>query len=106
VSSVVELLRQANACRDRGDRAGARQALDEAIALAPDWEAVHYEDGKFWLASDDMERARDGFQRAADLMPTFSAAFSNLGATLGELDEPERAVAAFSKALESDPEVS
>jgi tetratricopeptide (TPR) repeat protein len=51
-----------------------------------------------------MERARDGFQRAADLMPTFSAAFSNLGATLGELDQPEAAVAAFSRALEHDPE--
>lgn len=103
-SSVVELLRQASTCRDRGDVAGARQALDEAIGLAPDWEAVHYEAAKFWLACDDMERARDGFQRAADLMPTFSAAFSNLGATLGELDQPEAAVAAFSQALEHDPE--
>jgi tetratricopeptide (TPR) repeat protein len=103
-SSVVKLLGQASACRDRGDIAGARQAIDEAIALEPDWEAVHYEDGKFWLACDDMERARDGFQRAADLMPTFSAAFSNLGATLGELDQPEAAVAAFSQALQHDPE--
>jgi tetratricopeptide (TPR) repeat protein len=51
-----------------------------------------------------MERARAAFQQAADLMPTFSAAFSNLGATLGELDQPHAAVAAFSRALEHDPE--
>jgi tetratricopeptide (TPR) repeat protein len=103
-SSVVKLLEQASAARNRGDYGGARSALEEAAALLPDWEAVHYEAGKFWLACDDMERARDSFQRAADLMPTFSAALSNLGATLGELDQPEAAIAAFAKALEHDPE--
>jgi len=102
--SVVELLRRASHARERNDGAGAEQALNEALQLAPDWEAVHYESGKFWLASDDLERARDAFQRAADLMPTFSAAFSNLGATLGELDQPEAAITAFSQALLHDPE--
>jgi tetratricopeptide (TPR) repeat protein len=101
---AVESLRLASACRERNDAVGAQQALNEALELTPDWEAVHYEAGKFWLACDDMERARDAFQRAADLMPTFSAAFSNLGATLGELDQPEAAVAAFSQALLHDPE--
>ena len=104
VSSALERLKLANACRERNDAQGARRALEEAAVFAPDWEAVHYEAGKFWLACDDMEHARDSFQRAADLMPTFSAAFSNLGATLGELDQPEAAVAAFSRALEHDPE--
>ena len=36
-------------------------------------------------------------------MPTFSAAFSNLGATLGELNEPGAALSAFRQALEHDP---
>jgi tetratricopeptide (TPR) repeat protein len=103
-AGVVTLLREASACRERGDAAGAQEALGQARELAPDWEAVHYEEGKFWLGCDDMERARDAFQRAADLMPTFSAAFSNLGATLGELDQPEAAVRAFSNALAHDPD--
>jgi tetratricopeptide (TPR) repeat protein len=81
----------------------AREALERAAALAPDWEAVHYELGKLWLAFDDTARARDSFQRAADLMPTFSAAFSNLGATLGELGDPEAALTAFRQALAHDP---
>ena len=37
-------------------------------------------------------------------MPTFSAAFSNLGGVLGELDRPEAAVAAFAQSLAYDPE--
>ena len=93
----------AGAYREAGDMAGARAALDRAAALAPDWEAVWYEDGKFWLGYDDMERARAAFQRAGELMPSFSAAFSNLGATLGELDRPEEALAAFRQALAHDP---
>jgi tetratricopeptide (TPR) repeat protein len=93
----------AGAYREAGDMASARAALDRAAALAPEWEAVWYEDGKFWLGYDDMEKARAAFQRAGELMPAFSAAFSNLGATLGELDRPEEALAAFRQALAHDP---
>jgi tetratricopeptide (TPR) repeat protein len=93
----------ASACRERQDPAGARAALDRAIDLAPGWEAVDYEDGKFWLGADDMPRARAAFERAGHRMPAFSAAFSNLGATLGELDEPDAALEAFTRALAHDP---
>jgi tetratricopeptide (TPR) repeat protein len=103
-SSEVAALSLASACREIQDAAGARAALDAALRLAPDWAAAHFEDGKLWLAADDMIRARDAFARATALMPTFSAAFSNLGATLGELDDPEGASAAFAHALECDPD--
>jgi tetratricopeptide (TPR) repeat protein len=101
--SPMAWLAYASACRETQDAAGARDAIDRAVALAPEWEAVHYESGKLWLTSDDMPRARDSFKRAAELMPTFSAAFSNLGATLGELDESDAALAAFQQALTHDP---
>jgi tetratricopeptide (TPR) repeat protein len=97
----VAWLALASAYREHQDL-GARDALERAATLAPDWEAVHYELGKLWLVLDDMPRARDAFRRAADLMPSFSLAFSNLGATLGELDDPEAALAAFRQALASD----
>jgi tetratricopeptide (TPR) repeat protein len=99
----VARLALASACRETGDGAGAREALDRAAAFAPEWEAVFYESGKLSLVYDDLPRARDAFQRAADLMPSFSAAFSNLGATLGELGEPAAALAAFRQALAHDP---
>jgi tetratricopeptide (TPR) repeat protein len=101
--SPVGHLAAASASREVENLAGSRRALDRAIDLAPEWEAVHYEDGKFWLGCDEMERAREAFERAADRMPTFAAAFSNLGATLGELDRREAAVAAFTRAAEHDP---
>jgi len=101
--SAIAALALASACRELQDMTGARDALEEAARLAPAWEAVHYEFGKFWLGHDDMERARASFQRACDLMPTFSAAFSNLGAILGELDQPEAALEAFAHALAHDP---
>jgi tetratricopeptide (TPR) repeat protein len=102
-SCEVAQLALASACRETRDGAGAREALDRAAALAPEWEAVFYESGKLSLVYDDLPRARDAFQRAADLMPTFSAAYSNLGAALGELDETEAALKAFRQALVHDP---
>ncbi|HJZ74898.1 MAG TPA: hypothetical protein VKE51_24340 [Vicinamibacterales bacterium] len=100
--AAVAQLALASAYREHQDLR-ARDALARAAALAPAWEAIHYELGKLWLALDDTARARDSFQRAADLMPTFSAAFSNLGATLGELSGPDAALAAFHHALANDP---
>jgi len=104
--SPVAHLALASACRETQDARGARQAVDRAAALAPDWEAVHYESGKLWLALDDLPRARDGFARAATLMPSFSAAFSNLGAALGELGEAGLALDAFEQVQAHDPDSS
>jgi len=102
-TAAVAHLALASAYREHRDL-HARATLERAAALAPDWEAVHYEFGKLWLALDDLNRARDAFARAAALMPTFSAALSNLGAALGELGEPDAALAAFRQALEADPD--
>ncbi len=97
------LLAAASVCMEVNDLDAAERDLDEAIALAPDWAAAHFERGKLWLRRDDMERASESFGDAARRMPRFASAWSNLGATLGELDRPEQALEAFSRALECDP---
>ena len=97
------LLAAASVCMEVNDLDAAERDLDEAIALAPDWAAAHFERGKLWLRRDDMERASESFGEAAQRMPRFASAWSNLGATLGELDRPEQALEAFSQALECDP---
>ncbi len=68
----------------------AQQALDIALALAPDWEATWFEYGKLWLRADDLERAAEQFAEAARLMPSFAAALTNLGAALAEIDRAGR----------------
>jgi tetratricopeptide (TPR) repeat protein len=103
-ASAVAALALASTAREVNDPPLARRALDAALSLAPEWEAVHYEDAKFWLAADDFERARDGFRAAVDRMPTFAAAWSNLGATLGELGDAEPALDAFTRALALEPD--
>lgn len=97
------LLATGSACMEANDLEAAERVLDEAVALAPDWAAAHFERGKLWLRRDGMEHASASFCAAADLMPAFAAAWSNLGATLGELDRPEEALDAFRRALAADP---
>ena len=97
------LVATASVCVEVNDFDAAARDLDEAIAQAPAWAAAHYERGKVWLRADDMIKASEAFQRAANLLPGFGPAWSNLGGTLGELDRPKEALAAFERALALDP---
>lgn len=98
------LVATASACMEVNDLDAAARDLDEALAQAPGWAAAHYERGKLSLRQEDMEKASDCFRRAADLLPDFAPAWSNLGGTLGELDRPAEALAAFERALALEPE--
>ncbi|HET9270699.1 MAG TPA: tetratricopeptide repeat protein [Vicinamibacterales bacterium] len=96
-------LAHASACMELLRLDDAHAAIEHALSLAPEWEAVHFELGKLWLRSDDTERAAAAFAEAGRLMPSFSAAFSNLGAALGELERHEEALDALKQALRFDP---
>jgi tetratricopeptide (TPR) repeat protein len=97
------LVATASVCMEVNDFESAARDLDDAIAQAPQWAAAHYERGKLWLRSDDMVKASESFQRAAELLPGFEPAWSNLGATLGELDRTADALQAFERALTLNP---
>jgi len=101
--TAAALVATASVCVEVNDLEAAARDLDEAIALAPEWAAAHYERGKLWLRCDDMTRASESFQRATELLPGFAPAWANLGGTLGELDRPKEALAAFERALALDP---
>jgi tetratricopeptide (TPR) repeat protein len=98
------LVATASACMEVNDFDAAARDLDEALALAPDWPAAHFERGKLWLRVDDMVKASESFQAAATRLPRFAPAWANLGATLGELDRPAEALAAFEHALAAEPD--
>lgn len=81
----------------------AEAALARATALAPDWEAVHFERGKLLLRREDTEGAAAAFTEAVRLMPGFAAALLNLGAALGELGRRAEARGVLERALQADP---
>jgi len=62
---------------DRTD--AAKDALEQAAKAAPEWEAVHYERGKLFLRTDEMEQAERAFARAVECMPSFVSALANWG---------------------------
>lgn len=97
------LLAYASACMEQQLLDDADHALERARALAADWEAVHFELGKLRLRTEATQGAAEAFATAARLMPTFAAAWSNLGAALGELDRPQDALDALQQALRHDP---
>lgn len=97
------LVATASVCMEVNDFDSAARDLDEAIDAAPDWAAAHFERGKLWLRADDMVKASESFQVAANLLPGFISSWANLGAALGELDRPQEALAAFERALAIDP---
>lgn len=98
------LVATASACMEVNDFDAAARDLDEAIGLAPEWPAAHFERGKLWLRLDDMVKASESFHMAASRLPRFAPAWANLGATLGELDRPAEALAAFEHALAEEPD--
>ena len=102
--TAAALVATASACMEVNDFDAAARDLDEAIALAPEWPAAHFERGKLWLRVDDMVKASESFQAAASRLPRFAPAWANLGATLGELDRPSEALAAFEHALAEEPD--
>ena len=101
--TTAALVATASACMEVNDFEAAARDLDEALGLAPEWAAAHFERGKLWLRADDMVKASESFQIAADLLPRFAPVWANLGATLGELDRPAEALAAFEHALAEEP---
>lgn len=101
--TAAALVATASVCQEVNDLASAARDLDEALILAPEWAAAHFERGKVWLRMDDMEAAARCFRQAAALLPAFGGAWGNLGATLGELDRPAEALAAFEHLLNLDP---
>ncbi|HUQ86818.1 MAG TPA: tetratricopeptide repeat protein [Vicinamibacterales bacterium] len=101
--TAAALVATASVCVEVNDLDAAARDLDEAIALAPQWAAAHYERAKLWLRCDDMIKASESFQQATRILPGFGPAWANLGGTLGELDRPQEALAAFEQALALDP---
>lgn len=89
--------------RARGHLAAAAAALQEALALRPDFADAHNELGRMHDAVGRIEPAIGCFRRAIELAPTHVAAHVNLGGALREAEHLEEAVEVLQAATRLAP---
>lgn len=90
---------------ERGDRAPARAALDEAVERAPSMVAIWMAVARTYLASDDpadQQRALEHALRASRLAPELAAPHSVLGRAYEKLDMRVEAIDSYRRAAQLD----
>ncbi|NWG16365.1 MAG: O-antigen ligase family protein [Chloroflexi bacterium] len=106
-----EYLTALRAAADSGDYRGAAERLQPVINAAPNLSLYPLEQGFLYgmaAAEGDADAARAGsaaYQRFLALDPGYALAWANLAALCEELGETERALEAWARAAELDPEI-
>ncbi len=106
-----EYLTALRAAADSGDYRGAAERLQPVINADPNLSLYSLEQGFLYgmaAAEGDADAARAGsaaYQRFLALDPGYALAWANLAALCEELGETERALEAWARAAELDPEI-
>jgi tetratricopeptide (TPR) repeat protein len=90
----------------QGDLAGAAKHLDRAIALfghADDAADAHYLRAKVYSAKNQTQQAADELEAAVHIRPDFAEAWSDLGQARKLLLDDAGSLAAFERAVASNP---
>ncbi|BAS00174.1 TPR repeat-containing protein [Blastochloris viridis] len=106
---AVEWLAEANhemalVLRSRGQFQAAAAAIEQALALRPDWPDAHCNLGLVYRADERLDEAIRCYRRAIELDPCHVIAHSNLGSALREAGRPEEAMAVLHRAIELAPD--
>ena len=100
---VGRLMREASAAMSTRDQERAETLLTRVTELAPDFaEGWNRRATSRYLAGDYAGSVAD-IQRTLELEPRHFGALSGLGLIYSQLEDPERAIAAFEAALEINP---
>ena len=94
---------QAQVSSRLGDRSAALAAFNAALQLDPSLVRVWYELGALEEERENWAAARSAYERALDLLPTYSAAALALADLLGRRDSPRAAIGVLIRLLETDP---
>jgi Tfp pilus assembly protein PilF len=103
-TNAVALVNLGRAKLVLGDRAGAYQALTNAVALDPASDEGHYFLGVIHRMAGRTGEAMEEFQRAIDANPAHGRAQGNLGIMALEAGRTDEAADHFSAALQADPD--
>ena len=88
--------------RNRGDRGGARQAFEQAIAADPSLAPPHSNLGEQQLAASEIDAAIDSFRRALALDPGYGEAQLRLSQCLLDMGRPAEADVVYRSAVATD----
>ena len=88
---------------DVGQVALAREHLERAVALAPDFPDAHYNLGGVALAEGDTAAAIAAYRQAIALRPDYPAAHNNLGGLLTAIGALDEALVHYRLAVRFDP---
>jgi Flp pilus assembly protein TadD/mono/diheme cytochrome c family protein len=88
---------------DVGQVALAREHLEQAAALAPDFADAHYNLGSVALAEGDAAAAIASYRRAIALRPDYPEAHNNLGGVLAATGALDEALVHYRSAVRFDP---
>jgi protein O-mannosyl-transferase len=84
-------------------RAKARAAYQRLYVLAPNQPLAHLKWGIVKEYDGDLAAARDEFQEALRLAPTFTIAMNSMGMLLMRMNHPDEAIGFYRKAIDLDP---
>ena len=101
VASLWRALGLAELARQEGE--SAREAFEQALALAPTDAQTHYNHGVALQMLHRREEALRAYQRALAFDPEQIAADFNIGVILQEQDRADAAIHAFERVLARDP---
>ena len=87
-----------------GERAARIVELEKALAARPDDSDLHYELGNINFDQGYYAEAVTAYERVLELDPNMPNAWTNMGLSLRQLDQPEEALSAYQKALTFESE--
>jgi Tfp pilus assembly protein PilF len=102
--AAAELASKAHGLMDQGNLHAAMKSLQQALALTPKNEDLHYLMGLACARSGDLTNAEHHYREALRLLPDYPDVHNNLGNLLRQAGRLEEAEKHFSEAIELMPE--
>ena len=101
---VVALITEGNQLLAQGNYAGAAQKFEQAVAISPDQEDLHYNLAIALAKLGKTQDAKKHYEEALRIFPDYPEAHNNLGNLLMNENKLEEAINRFREAIKNMPE--
>src|SRR4030095_4003974 len=101
---VVALITEGNQLLAQGNYAGAAQKFEQAVAISPDQEDLHYNLAIALAKLGKTQEAKKHYEEALRIFPDSAEAHNNLGNLLMNENKLEEAIERFREAIKNRPE--